>query len=152
MLAEIMSDILSRYKDLDEPDFSFIMQIYDNTPYSEVIEDISNHFEVTEDTDLNYDRSFVYYLRKDKETYLLRISMVGKYAVVIDEHGKHAGLSTNTSRANLVLLKNILLNHHIVLVKPAILSHTVTMNLNLKQPTKVNLYQVLFDEIDNYPL
>ena len=85
-VQEIMDVIRSRYKSLQSPDFSFVRDTISQHLYEKVVRQLRKHFQVEEDTDPNDDVSFGYGLQKGNERWVLRISMLGPYAVLLRLH------------------------------------------------------------------
>jgi len=150
MYDEIVKAIEASYKDWNNPNFSFIQQTYDDKIYSEVMEEISTNLSIKEDTDLNNDFSFVYYLSKGRQTYFLRISMVGKFAILLDTEDQ---LVTN-SRGNdkyINLICKTLQKHKIELLDKNILLTKTNLVLPLTKQGEVNIYRALFEDTEFVP-
>ena len=79
-----MERIREKYGSLDEPRFHFVSTAIDEEPYG----DLGRHLRscatgFSEDTDDNYDVSFGCILKKGREVVVVRISMVGPYAILV---------------------------------------------------------------------
>lgn len=87
--CEILKDIRKSYRDLQSPDYSFVSAAVSGGKYLKIFNELSSFGSVTDVTDLNDDVAFFWVLKPDgyKEGFLLQLSMVGKYGVVVDLEG-----------------------------------------------------------------
>ncbi len=111
--TEIDSAILKAYGSYDNPDLSFINKAFTKKPYQELIEKLSDQYSIKDYTDLNYDRSFDYDLSKGDHGYGLKLSMVGKFALLfkLNEHNKWDVLTEGRKEASdiISILKSMIL-------------------------------------------
>ncbi|WP_156957937.1 hypothetical protein [Paracidovorax oryzae] len=84
--CEILEDIRKSYRDLQSPDYGFVNAAVRGDKYLKIFNNLSSYGNVTDVTDLNDDVAFFWLLKPEgyKEGFLLQLSMVGKYAVVVD--------------------------------------------------------------------
>jgi hypothetical protein len=109
---------------------------------------------VSDETDLNDDVSFVYSLRGGDAAWLLQLSMVGPYAVVMrmvtDERPQLLADAGATSNLEDWLLDG-LQSHHIVSLGGRILEARVPLALHNAEPENVLIFQALFSDVDGLP-
>jgi len=154
-VQEVMDVIRSHYRSLQSPDFSFVRDTLAQRPYEKVLRQLSTHFHVEEDTDPNDDVSFGYVLTKDSERWVLRISMLGPYAVLLRLH-QTAGVEVMApgaqvfSRAEKALITT-LADHSIRLLDREVLRIPVSMRLFNAAPENTRVYQALFTDTDILP-
>jgi len=154
-VQEVMDVIRRHYKSLQCPDFSFVRETLAKRPYEKVIQQISHHFQVEEDTDPNDDVSFGYVLTKGGEQWVLRISMLGPYAVVLRLHQPTgvevlAHRAQVSSRAEKALITT-LADQSIRLLDRDALRMPVPMRLFNAEPENTRVYQALFTDTDSLP-
>ena len=86
LLDTINQAIVVAHGSATNPHYGFLQKTYDRRPYQPVVDALALRFALTETTDLNYDRSFVYTLLhkvlEQKEGYSLYLSLVGKFFVL----------------------------------------------------------------------
>lgn len=152
---ELIALIRKKYKSLDAPDFSFVREVLSNQPYAKVIQKIARGFDLEEDTDPNDDVSFGYLLTKEHQRWMLRISMVGPYAVLfrLDSAASIEVLSPmmpglSAAETSLVTL---LSEAHIQLMERDTLCLPVPIQLFSTEPENSRLYQALFVDSDVLP-
>jgi hypothetical protein len=152
---KLVALICEKYKSLDAPDFSFVREALSIQPYAKVIQKIARGFDLEEDTDPNDDVSFGYLLTKEHQRWMLRISMVGPYAVLfrLDNAESVEVLSPimpglSAAETSLVVL---LSEAHIQLMDRDTLSLPVPLQLFNTEPENSRLYQALFVDSDVVP-
>ncbi|WP_139334181.1 MULTISPECIES: hypothetical protein [Acidiphilium] len=150
---EIITDILGAYRDLTNPDFSWVIQKYQSQPYKKnIISMIEHGFSVDEETDLNEDVSVNLYVQKDEEHYVLKLSLVGKYAVLFraDLQGIYHILSyedIESSHALRLLTKNFA-RDEITFLDASIIELPIGLHLFNTEIEDTTFYNALFaDEI-----
>jgi len=154
-VQEVMDVIRSHYKSLQSPDFSFVRDTLAKRPYEKVIRQLSTHFHIEEDTDPNDDVSFGYVLTQEGERWVLRISMLGPYAVLLRLHQTArievmAQRAQVSSRAEKELITT-LADHSIRLLDRDTLLIPVPMRLFNTEPENTRVYQALFTDTDILP-
>ncbi|WP_128098456.1 hypothetical protein [Paracidovorax avenae] len=84
--CEILKDIRKSYHNLQSPDYGFVSAAVNGGKYLKIFNNLSSYGDLTDVTDLNDDVAFFWLLKPGgyKEGFLVQISMVGKYAVVVD--------------------------------------------------------------------
>lgn len=143
------------YGSLESPDFSFVADAVARRPHEELARELSHHFEVSEDTDPNDDVSFVYQLRRGGSTWILRVSMVGPYAILLRlvENGGADVISDDTaprSESETDLLKRLSSRQLQVLDRDTLLQPVPLMLFNTA-PENTRIYQALFCDSDILP-
>lgn len=83
-IAEILTAIEHAYGSCDHPTYFFIWHpLFSMRRYKDLITAISEEFEVEEDRDGEFNRGVCYYLTKGVDSWQLRISLVGPYALLM---------------------------------------------------------------------
>jgi len=155
-MEDVITRIQSIYKSLEHPDFHFVAESLRRQPYDITIKQIKQTFEMEEDTDANDDVSFGYLLRStDQQEWILRLSMVGPYAVVLRLSegelpevifpGKHSLTGQELKLFQLLSAQGIRV------LSQAELMHPVALTLYNTDPSNVRLYQALFSDTDVLP-
>jgi len=99
MKQKIINDIVDKFKDLKNPDYSFINS--KNLIYEDILKDFRLlNFKVEIDTDLNYMLCEYYYLSKGKKLYSLLLSFVGLYALIIKRNRNNYQIVTKENYEN----------------------------------------------------
>ncbi|WP_329429473.1 hypothetical protein OG339_12770 [Streptosporangium sp. NBC_01495] len=85
------------YGSLEEPQFHFVQEVFNRTPYREIMEALSSKYQIIDDTDINCEVCFTYMVQCER--YLaVRLSMVAPYASIfstgIDGFGKIESISS----------------------------------------------------------
>ena len=152
---ELVTLIHEKYKALDAPDFSFVREVLANRPYAKVTQKIAQGFELEEDTDPNDDVSFGYLLTKGHQRWMLRISMVGPYAVLFrldsPEGIKVVSPGMPGLSAAETSLVTLLSEARIRLLDRDTLCLPVPIQLFNTEPENSRLYQALFVDSDVLP-
>ncbi len=155
LVDELMSVVLSHYKSLDQPQWSFVREVFDRHPYNELIARLAETFRVVEDTDFNYDVSFGYLLYRNDEGWVLVLSMLGPYAAVLridtqDESGPISMHTEGLTASERSLLETLAV-HGIRMLPRDVLEHPVPIKLDLSPLEGTpRLYHTLFR--DEYSL
>lgn len=88
LLDTINQAIVVAHGSATNPHYAFLQKNHNRRPYQPLVEELALRFAITETTDLNYDRAFIYALeQKDSEQeegYSLYLSLVGKFFVLFD--------------------------------------------------------------------
>ncbi len=82
-ISDIEEAIVKAYTSLESPNFSFVMRNIDSKPYEKLVEKLSRNYILSEDTDPNYDVSFIFNVERGNQSWLLKLSMVGLFACLI---------------------------------------------------------------------
>ncbi len=142
-------DVLERnYKSLEQPDFSFVSSAISSKPYDALIKNLRELFDVEEITDTNDDVSFRYLLSKSSEQWVVELSMLGRYAVILGQHGL-VTLSHSTQQEQRIL--SLLLENQFVVLEQQQLEQPVSITLSNTEPENVCIYQALFSDTDLLP-
>lgn len=153
---KIQSVILQAYKSLSSPNFSFVMESIQRDPYADIVKQLRQIFRVVEETEPNYDVSFVYEVKKSNQYWLVKISMVGPYAIVLRLYnpGDKPTLITPSS-SNLSAVEQsiflLLAQHNIQILDRDTLLLPVPLPLFATEPENVRVYQALFSDEDVIP-
>ncbi|MEV8349720.1 hypothetical protein ACFVTT_21065 [Streptomyces niveus] len=75
-----MRDVLTAYENADRPKRAFALTAVHRDPYRGLVDALAGKAEVTDDTDINCDVCFSYLVESDG-LYVVRLSMVGRYAI-----------------------------------------------------------------------
>jgi hypothetical protein len=149
---ELRQSIITAYGSLTSPTWHFIQRLYDTRPYDAIEVQLRQHFQVTEDTDLNNDVSVVLFVDGTRKCWVVCLSLVAPYAAVTirspesvivvhvpGEDPEEQYLFDVLQRANVVALPQVLLEEPIGLA------------LSSTYPENVRLYQALFGDYDILP-
>lgn len=150
----IQAAILSKYRTLAEPQFHFIQLAADADEYRDVIQALGESFEVEEDTDTNYDVSFVLYLHGDFGILIVRLSMVGRYAALLRvDPDNRAEIVSPEDPANHVERQVVETLQHcgVEVLTPNVLKRTIPLALSNEGGGDSRLYQALFDRTEVLP-
>lgn len=155
ILDEVLKLIRQRYRSLESPDFSFVEAALAWHPYETVMSIFHQRFQVEEDTDPNDDVSFGYLLTKGQQRWILRISMLGPYAVLLrlDESDNAAVIHATTTELSALEkeLTATLTDHGIHLLGLEVLLHPVPIRLFNTERENTRVYQALFSDCDVLP-
>jgi len=102
--AEVLRDLRDAYGDLGAPDFNFVQKRHDRCRDATVMANLSEFFEIVNSTDLNDDVALTLFLKQGRESYGLRLSLVGRYAAVSDEQGRIMDATTIGSKSLAAIL------------------------------------------------
>lgn len=154
-IDEVVDKIHLAYTSLENPDFSFVSRSIAQNPYADAVHQLSNLFEVEEDTDPNCDVSFKYILTRAAATLVLRLSMVGPYAILlrIDEDGETKLLSEDTASLSDEEkgVREILAKGGLSLLDHELLTQPVPLTPRDPEDDVICIYQALFTETDYLP-
>jgi hypothetical protein len=85
------ADLRKAYGDLTTPRRDFAREMVQRDPYSALLLDLSSAGDTEDDTDINHEVAFTYFVRGNR-LLIVKLSMVGPYAVVLafgdDGHGR----------------------------------------------------------------
>lgn len=162
-MKSLFTQIEHTYRSFSSPEFFFVSDALQKRPYKCLIEEIGGCFHVEEDTDPNDDVSFGYLLRakyptgvKRDQEWLLRLSMVGPYAVLfrfLDTETEPTLISYTElvlSEPEQCLVKTLSLNG-ICLMDRQSLMQSIPMTLFNAEPEKTYVYHSLFTDTDVLP-
>lgn len=151
----IFAHVSDRYRSLEAPRFSFVEEALDTNPYLSLLHRVGEHFDCTEDTDPNDDVSFGYVLRKESRVWVLRLSMVGPYAVVLRRRGDEAMEVIADECGDIVeeeeRLLRLLEAEGLTTLDRDTLLRPIPLRLSNTAPEQVRLYQALFTDTDVVP-
>ncbi|MEW8288135.1 MAG: hypothetical protein AB2697_19310, partial [Candidatus Thiodiazotropha endolucinida] len=81
---QILTELIAhKYKSLDEPDYSFVNKAIASKPYSSLIRVFKSIYVIEDITDINDDVSFRYLLSNSNNKWIIELSMLGLYAVLL---------------------------------------------------------------------
>lgn len=145
---QIKSEILSAYLSTDSPNYSFVMDRYNSQIYKEFISELSTIYSFEENTDLNYDVCLSLQVNIRKKLFVVQLSLVGKYAVILTSNGQLANKDDQIKD-----LQNLLKKHEIVLLEKKELLDQIKFQLEDKLED-VPIYKILFsyDETPSWML
>ena len=149
----ILKEISLTYKSLSEPNFSFVDKAISSNPYRDIVTEIGKKFLIEDIADTNDDVSFRYKLSMKTKTWILEISMVGPYAVLLKEKNEYEYKIVDSDLCMLEESKIISLcrQGNIVFLKRHDLEVPVDLKLFNADPENVCIYQALFSDVDVLP-
>lgn len=150
----IRSAILSKYGSLTEPRFDFVQAALKANEYHDLVQDLRSSFAINEDTDPNDDVSFGLLLRGEHRSYVLRLSMIGRYAALlrVDEHNRSQVVDPDAPA--FAEERNILEALRLFGIEPlaqGTLSLQIPLELSNTTSADCRLYQALFTDTDVLP-
>ncbi len=153
-LKQIHQDILKAYGSLTEPTFWFVQAALEKQPYREIIARLGAMFAMDdEDTDPNYDVSFGLIIRPPGSLLVLRLSMVGPYAVLMcsSNSASHVVEPANTNTENERRILGLLHEYGIDALDRATLEEPVSLLLSDTSTENCRVFQALFTDTDILP-
>jgi len=84
----VLLQLLRFYGDAAAPDRRSISRVFDDRPYDALLARLGQMGRVVDTTDINEDVSFAWAIEVGSFTWLIRLSMVGPYALVTDYEGR----------------------------------------------------------------
>jgi hypothetical protein len=148
----LLQAVLERYKSLEHPDLSFVSKIANSRPYEPLIQELKELFDIEETTDTNEDVSFCYVLSESKNKWVVELSMVGLYAVIlrVAEEGLIALVATSISEQEGKIV-SLLGKYKFEILQRQELEQPIALNLCNTEPEDVFMYQALFSDTDVLP-
>ena len=151
---QVLTKLIShKYMSLDEPDYSFVNKAISSKPYAALIQELEKLYAVEEITDSNDDVSFRYAISKSNNQWVIELSMLGLYAVVlrVQSNGDIELVSPNTSEPGEKDVISWLLMNQIEVLTQNELEQPVALALFNTEPENVCNYQALFSDTDVLP-
>ncbi|HET7585093.1 MAG TPA: hypothetical protein VFK13_09300 [Gemmatimonadaceae bacterium] len=152
-IEEIYEAIRQCYGSLEEPTFWFVHDAEHERPYQSVEQALSRTFTLKEVTDTNDDVSFVYEVGRGERTWLLQLSMVGPFAVLLhDATGggcEPVGLQAADEIEHEII--HAIQTRGIQILDREILEVPVALRLYNTDPGRVRVFQALFSDTDILP-
>lgn len=81
--AAFRESVVRAYGSLTTPSRAFVNDAVSRDPHSELARELARFGDVTDDTDANCDVSFTYIVRRPPRPIVVRLSMIGPYALVL---------------------------------------------------------------------
>ena len=144
--------VLERYKSLEQPDFSFVSKISNSRPYEPLIKELREVFDIEETTDINEDVSFSYMLSNSNNKWVIELSMVGLYAVVLRilEGGSIQLVASSICEFERKIIY-LLDKYKFRVLQRRELEQPISLKLCNTEPGDVFMYQALFSDTDILP-
>ncbi len=152
---KILAAISDNYKSLENPSFFFVQEALKTNAYNKFLDELRELLSFEETTDTNDDVSFCFLLEVDNSKWMLQLSMLGRFAILLKE-----GKITNsiklvteaeaTSDTEALVLK-LLTKHDIELVEKNLLEKHVDLKLQNTESENVCFFQALFSDVDVLP-
>jgi hypothetical protein len=154
-LDEVMERIRGAYGSLDEPRFDFVVDAARDPRYRTLIRNLAERYTLDADTDLNSDVSFGCVLRYGAERWVLRVSMVGPYAMLLRLRGQGGATlvsspDPSSSEAEQELIGAVE-DSGLRLLDRTVLAAPVNLRLFNTAPNRTRVYQALFVDTDFLP-
>ena len=151
-LQILLDLILKKYKSLERPEFFFIRETEKLRPYDDLVHKMRKIFNVKEETDINYDVSFRYLVSRVDDQWLIQLSMLGPYAVVMGvRDGPSEIVEPDSVMGEEKEIVNMLLQNKIEVLSEDILEQRVVLRLANTEVENVRIYQALFSDTDMLP-
>jgi len=154
-LDEVMERIRAAYGSLDEPRFDFLADAAHDPRYRTLVGKLAARFTLAADTDPDSDVSLGFVLRHGHQRWVLRVSMVGPYAVLLrlGEHGNAtlvSGPDPSSSETERRLIEAVE-DSGLRLLDRTLLATPVALRLFNTAPDRTRVYQALFVDTDFLP-
>ena len=148
--------ISSKYKSLDQPDFSFVKKVFSARPYDPLIKRLRDYAAVEELTEAEDDVCFSYLLKGRATLWKLDLSIVGPFGIFVRLGPRISpndfldyGKDDLTSFEHRIM--EILRGFSIKLMTVEELSIEMPMKLYNTDRERVRLYQALFSDRERLP-
>jgi hypothetical protein len=141
------------YGSLDDPAFHFVGEALRERPYRQVVAALARHGTVHDDTAPDDDVSFGTTLESAGARYVLRLSMLGPFAVLLRLPPDRPAqvVTADTAQASEGPLLADLSAHGLELLDPATLEQPVRLALSKTPLEACRVYQALFLDNDVLP-
>jgi len=159
-IVEIEKAIEEAYRPLDSPRHAFVEDSIQMQPFREIVLKLKGHFEkVREDTDSNTDVSFGYIIPRSQYFLIIRISMVGPFALVmrsfLDSSCELIERRNNAHHGQQDLgeefVFDLLESEGLKILGKKVLSQVTSLS-NVTEPEKeVSIFQALFVDDEDFP-
>lgn len=152
-LNRLREEIARIYKSLHNPDFSFVKKVTSLRPYDPLVSEMKRSFEVQEITDENYDVCFRYLLSNIEKQWVVELSMLGRYAVVLRLSGDHSIKivgENNAEKFERDILSLLTRNDFDILIDED-LEQKIPLILSSTDADRTYIYQALFSDTDILP-
>ena len=148
----LLESVLQKYRSLETPDFSFVSKAISSKPYNSLINEMSEVFEIEEITDLNEDVSFRYVVSGSEKKWVIELSMLGLYAVIlrIPEAGSVTLLSSPMCEQEERII-SLLAIYQFEILHQQVLDKPIALSLCNTEPGNVFIYQALFSDTEVLP-
>ena len=148
--------IRSAYKNLDQPDFSFIRRTFLNRPYDPLIRKLRDFAAVEDLGAVEDDVCFSYLLKGQNALWRLELSMVGPFAIFVrlsnrvQDSDFIAPHLTDLSGFEVKIVEKLKI-YGIRLLTPRELTQSVALSLYNTPRAQTCLYQALFSDLPQLP-
>jgi hypothetical protein len=151
-INEISNTINKKYLSTEQPNFSFVNEVFAQKPYFEIVHSLESFFSLKDITDINSDVCFRYLLEKNFEKFVLELSMVGAYAVVlvIAASDNCALLQKPLSHNENLIFSSLRKNSIMALTKEE-LEYPYDIKLSNAPSGKTFIYHALFSDMETLP-
>lgn len=147
IIEKITQEIVQKYQDLDNPKYFFIKEEDSKKLYSSLIEKLKKFFKVNDFTDFNESVCYHYLLENKEIRINLFLSIIGPYALVLNEKLKKGNkkiITIDNKETCYEVLLSILLSEHIEILSPEILEYPIPINLFNTSKKDAIIYQAVF--------
>ena len=150
-LQEIKTVIQKRYKSLESPDFSFTRNRQVSKNHKCILKELERNYQVEDVTDLNCDVCSRFVLTKEKRAWVLELSMVGPYAILLDMDKTHSPILNFSSERNTKEVCELLIDYNLFFLEECMLKEPIPLKLDYCEPESVRIYQALFSDVEVMP-
>ena len=140
----VKEHIVAAYGAASNPNYSFVAKVFNKQPYKEVMTGLSTHFIIEDITEINYDVSFSYVLKKQNE-YLLQLSMIAKFFVLFElaTGRKMTQVVNEASDSDEEYIFLFLEKNGFIRIDETIMASSTDL-VDVESGSKLNVYQALF--------
>ena len=145
-----------KYTSRCEPNFSFVREEIARQPYKSLMNKLREFLTVVENTDPNDDVCFSYFLESAVCRWILQLSMLAKYAVLLriaENDAVHEVLTIESPDKDFDerRIKELLTNSGIILLSKKNLEQPIDLVLFNTEIGNAHVYQALFSDTDVLP-
>ncbi len=149
----LLSVLERNYKSLEQPDFSFVSRAISSNPYGALIKNLRDLFDVKEITDSNDDVSFRYVVSRSKGQWVVELSMLGLYAILlrVSQVGHTELVTENSYTSEEKDIISLFLENQFKIFGKDELEQPIALKLDNTESENTRIYQALFSDTDTLP-
>ena len=148
-LATILNQIENAYGSLDKPDYRFVHKFFSKRVYFLLEQLLAEHFKLVSIEDENDDHCYRYLLEKPSNQWILELSFVAKYAVLMKftETKKSILVNDFIKDSDESVIMDLASEFCFEFLPKEILEKPCAINLSTVGFGKARIYQALFSDV-----